>query len=281
MITFTTLFPQLFELAFGTFLIVLYKRGFKRYPGKLLRRQNDADLQFFLLCFLLSYTLIFWLHNLYYYRTELHSIWGRIYDILIPEGSSPWLKWAWVGYFVVLFSLTPLFKWRAAIKRMNRKIPIVKLQHKRGLIAYIREKRRQRYLRRAAKAELASPQDLKVDLEKSTLENEKAPLITTKESVESSESTASILISNSKLRRRHAHVALYSQWAHLVISSCYLANRSNLHGYANSFWGTYLDVFSLMIMMFFPLGWLDTGVIAMEAAVDYGQGSLMEGTVPI
>ena len=280
MINYLSLFSYLGELTFGVFLIFLYKKGSTRYPGKILKCKNDTDLHFFLLSFLLAYTLVLWLANLYTYKMQINAIWGPIYDEIVPEGGSPLVKWAWMSYFLLLLSFQ-LFKWRSAIKRIRRHTPIIKLQQKPSLMAYIREKRRQRKLRRAALTEPVFPQDLKIDLEKSNLQNEKdAPVTAT----EPTESTASILTSNSRFRRRRVHIALYSQWIHLIIVGYCLANRSEWNDRMSPFWKTYVDIVSLGYMVFFPTGWIETLITTIEAAVDQGEGEraeIAEGAIQI
>ena len=274
--------PPLGELAFSIFLIFFYKKGSQRYPGKWLGCKSDADLHFSLLSFLLAYTFVLWIANLYTLRSQLKSSWQTIYDILNLEGASPIFKWGWMSYCLLILSFQ-LFKWRSAIKRMRRQTPIVKIQQESKLVAYLREKRRQRKLR-ATQAEIASPgfpQDLKVDLENLITENEETNLLSATGSTEPTESTTTILLSNAQIRRRRAHVALYSQWIHLVIVGYCLVTQLQWNDHVGPAWRTFIDIFCFGYMVVFPIGWIETLITTLEAAVDQREGERAEGTVQI
>ena len=272
---------HLSELAFSAFLLLLYKRGSSRYPGKLLKCKNDTNLHFFLLSFLLAYTLILWITNFFAHRTQIALIWRSAYNELVPEGSSFFVKWGWATYFFLVLFLNPLIYWHEAMKRIKRQTPIVKCRTIFKPITYIREQRRQwreRGIVKAERARLAYPQEHEIDIEKSYPEDETTALLISEEPIES---LASILLFNAKTRRRLAHVTLYFQWMCLLITSYYLINRSRFHDHLNNFMRVFLDVFALVSMVYFPMGWIGTLITTIEAAVDQGEAERSGGEMQI
>ena len=276
MLDFDNLPNALGLLAFCIFLNILYKRGSYHYPRVLFHIDSNPELQLVILTFFLVFIGILWYSNVASHWNLLASLFSDIYHFLVPRGSAWWLKWVWAGYFGILLTITPIFKTRAALRRIYKKTPLVALNggKKPSLWALIKECRRLRKVRKG-QAQLATfPQDVKVDLEKSSSE-ERIDVITVDDVEETAPSTIEILTENSAVRRTQARMAMNFQWIYLVAIGCYLCNHLVWNASMSDGWGLYCDMLSVGIMYSFPVSWLMSFLVLYEAAFEHQEAQAL------
>ena len=254
-------------------LNVFYKYSSSYYPHVPLPLNNNAELQFLILTFLLLLTSFIWFCNLGYHWNLLKSLYSDIYQFLIPKGSAWWLKWFWASYFGILLTITPFFKTRAALRRMLKKTPLVALKNskKPSLWTWIKERKRLR----EAQAWLATfSRDVKVNLERSNSQ-ERVGAVAIDDVEESTPSTIEIFTENFAIRRTQARMSFNFQCIYLLAIGCYLDNHLVWNAGMSDGWGLYCDMLSVGIMYIFPVSFLMSYLVLFEAAFDHRNARIL------